>query len=72
MLTFLPVQVEVVCYLIGVVLLVGYALLAGNGCPESGSPGFPTRPAVQTQLITILSRSRILLPAVAMARGITQ
>jgi len=72
MLTFLPVPIEVACFLISVVVLVGYALLAGNGCPDRSSTSLPARPAVHSQLVTMLSRSRVLLPAVAMARGITK
>jgi len=41
MLSFLPVWTEVAIFLVGAVLLMGYALLAGNGCPprEKQGPG---------------------------------
>ncbi len=39
MLQFLPIQVEVVLFVAGVVLLLAYALLAGNGYPAQEANG---------------------------------
>jgi len=39
MLQFLPIQVEVALFVAGVVLLLAYALLAGNGSPAQESNG---------------------------------